>query len=155
MKFNSENVKNTVSAMCKTYKLLSEKKLMNSKRSITYCYDFSLLESSNIPMDIMNQVKTSAITESSLMTDCVMVDCKSLENGKQYYVTLDFTCYNVVSDSKNKTVYRIMECTGIRVSAYNLNIYGYVSERDMPSETYTIGVIRTSIANGAIELKIA
>ena len=48
-----------------------------------------------------------------------------------------------------------MECTGIRVSAYNLNIYGYVSERDMPSETYTIGVIRTSIANGAIELKIA
>lgn len=148
MKYNSGNVGATVAKMRKMHPELTEHKEDRSKSK--YFYDFSLLE--NIPDEIREKVKEKIIKSTAYtFGDCA---AGSFPGEYQYYIDVDIQRYSVY-DLQGKRIYKIMEISGVRISAYKWNIYGVVDDSALPDFTEEYGHIRKNTWSMVYDIEIA
>lgn len=147
MKYNRSNVGNTLAKMRKLHPELVEYKDEISKKR--YFYDFSLLE--NIPEEVRENIKTEIMRKAaSYFTDCFSVP---YSGDYKYYIDGDIQRY-IVYNKSGKPLYRIMEVSGVQVTAYKWNIYGCLYDNAMPESCEVYGKIRKTTLSNIYDIEV-
>ena len=138
-KYNILNMENTFTKMKKAYPNLKTDEKFGSNNK-NYLYDFSELEK-NIPQNIIDEIEKQAIQQTSILNCLAITDVKDTENGKHYYIYLDFDPLKANKEN-GKNIYSIMNIHAIKIAIYDVNMYG--CSLQMPSDFKEIGIWRES-----------
>ena len=115
--------KKTVSQVKKSFPEMANVKLRKGSRNITTFVDCGILEDSDLPKEIIEQVKCyiNGNFNSVLMNTLFNISTEAL-NGDSYYIDLQIDeNYNIIKN--DKTLYSVAIVTGYRYAVYNSNYY--------------------------------
>lgn len=120
------NIKNTFDKMKKAYPELKtdEKFVSNNKK---YLYDFSELEK-NVPQNIIEEIEKQAMQKTSILNCFASTEATDNENGKHYYIYLDFDPLKVNKEN-GKNIYSIMDIHAIIIAIHDVNIFGCIEQK--------------------------
>lgn len=123
LKYGKSNVNSSFAQMKKLNPNLIETKKENKKIK-RYLYDFNMINTENIPTDIMSEIYAQSIKQTDIFNDLAVVQVQSDMTGKAYFATIGFQPYNIYSNGKNKAIYCIMEVKAVKINIHELNGYG-------------------------------
>ena len=92
-----------------------------------------------IKPEIIKYIGGSVIEGSSYCLKAVNRD-----NGTENYIDIDFNIQKVFSKKSGKLLYTYKDVCGFRINSYKINIYGIVSDNEMPCATVTYGTMENN-----------
>lgn len=112
----------SAAAFRKAYKLPEHK-----ENRLSVFLDVSMLEKSDLPMEVINNAIASANNDKFGLTrlnDFCMCAPTIGKDGLQYCVELEAVTYTVRDANTEKALYSVIEVISYRYSAYKANLYG-------------------------------
>lgn len=109
--------------------------------------DLKGLDNAFITSEMIEQIKPEIIKyigNSTIEGSVYCLNAVNHDNGTENYIDIDFNIQKVFSKKSGKLLYTYKDVCGFRINSYKINIYGIVSDNEMPCATVTYGTMENN-----------